>query len=33
MFRGLVAVGKDVDLSGNIRTGSILIESMTLSGC
>ncbi|HJW80956.1 MAG TPA: metallopeptidase TldD-related protein [Acidiferrobacterales bacterium] len=27
MFRGLAAVGNDVD-----RTGSILIESMTLAG-
>jgi len=32
MFRGLVAVGTDVDTRGNIRTGSILIESMTLAG-
>jgi len=32
MFRGLVAVGNDVDRSGNIRTGSILIESMALAG-
>jgi PmbA protein len=32
MFRGLVAVGNDVDRNGNIRTGSILIESMTLAG-
>jgi PmbA protein len=32
MFRGLAAVGNDVDPSGNIRTGSILIESMTLAG-
>ena len=32
MFRGLVAVGNDVDPCGNIRTGSILIESMTLAG-
>jgi predicted Zn-dependent protease len=32
MFRGLVAVGNDVDPSGSIRTGSILIESMTLVG-
>jgi hypothetical protein len=28
----LMAVGNDVDRSGNIRTGSILIESMTLAG-
>jgi len=32
MYRGLVAVGNDVDPSGNTRTGSILIESMTLAG-
>ena len=32
MFLGLVAVGNDVDPCGNIRTGSILIESMTLAG-
>jgi len=32
MFRGLAAVGNDVDPSGNIRTGSILIESMTCAG-
>jgi hypothetical protein len=32
MFRGRAAVGNDVDRNGNIRTGSILIESMTLAG-
>ena len=32
MFRGLVAVGNDVDRRGNIRSGSILIDSMTLAG-
>jgi len=32
MFRGLAAVGSDVDPCGNIRTGTILIESMTLTG-
>lgn len=32
MFRGIVAVGKDVDLRGNIRTGSILINRMTVAG-
>ena len=32
MYRNLVTVGSDVDLRGNIRTGSILIESMTLAG-
>jgi PmbA protein len=32
MFRGLVAIGNDVDARGNIRSGSILIDSMTLAG-
>ncbi len=32
MFRQLVAVGNDVDVRGNIRTGSWLIESMTVAG-
>lgn len=32
MYRGLVAVGNDVDARGNIRSGSILIDSMTLAG-
>jgi PmbA protein len=32
MYRGLVAVGNDIDIRGNIRCGSILIESMTLAG-
>jgi len=32
MFRGLVAVGNDVDARGNLRSGSILIDSMTLAG-
>jgi PmbA protein len=32
MFRGIVAVGSDVDLRSSTRTGSILIESMTLAG-
>ena len=32
MYRGLVAVGNDVDARGNIRSGSILIESITLAG-
>jgi PmbA protein len=32
LFRGLAAVGNDVDRNGNIRTDSVLIESMTLSG-
>jgi len=32
MFRHIVSVGRDVDVRGNIRTGSILIENMTLAG-
>ena len=32
MFRGIVAVGSDVDVRGNIRTGSILIDSVTIAG-
>jgi PmbA protein len=32
MFKGIVAVGNDVDLRGNTRTGSILIERMTVAG-
>lgn len=32
MFKNIVAVGKDVDYRGNIRTGSILIERMSIAG-
>lgn len=32
IYRGIVAVGSDVELRGNIRTGSILIERMTIAG-
>ena len=32
MYQQLVEVGTDVDLRGNIRTGSILIENMTVAG-
>jgi PmbA protein len=32
MFKNLVAVGSDVDARGSIRTGSILIEEMTIAG-
>jgi len=31
MFKNLVAVGNDVDRRGNIRTGSILIEEMSIA--
>lgn len=32
MFMHIVAVGNDVDLRGNIRTGSILVEEMSVAG-
>ena len=32
MYRGIAAVGNDVDLRGNIRTGSILIDNVTVAG-
>jgi PmbA protein len=32
MFRNMVAVGNDTDVRGGIRTGSILLESMTVAG-
>lgn len=32
MFRGILAVGNDVDLRGGIRTGSILVNRMTIAG-
>jgi PmbA protein len=32
MFRNLVAVGNDVDLRGNMRTGSILVDGLTVAG-
>lgn len=32
MFRQIVAIGSDVDARGNIRSGSVLIERMTIAG-
>src|SRR5262249_36582807 len=32
MFRNIVAVGNDVDARGGIRTGSVLLEQMTIAG-
>lgn len=32
MFKGIVGVADDVDERGNIRTGSILIDKMTIAG-
>ena len=32
MFQGIVEIGDDLDIRGNIRTGSILLENMTIAG-
>jgi PmbA protein len=32
MFLGVLAAGNDVDLRGNIRCGSLLVEEMTVAG-
>jgi len=32
MFMKIVEVGNDVDLRGNTRTGSVLIEQMMVAG-
>lgn len=32
LYRNLVAIGNDLDLRGSIRTGSILLEQMTVAG-
>ena len=32
MFKQIIAVGNDVDLRGNTRTGSILIEQLSIAG-
>lgn len=32
MYRNIIAVGNDVDFRSNIRTGSILLESMAIAG-
>jgi PmbA protein len=32
MFMGIAEVGNDVDQRGNVRTGSILVEQMTIAG-
>ena len=32
MFKGIVAVGSDLDMRGSIRTGSILIDEMQVAG-
>ncbi len=32
MYRDIVAIGNDVDARGGIRTGSVLLEKMTIAG-
>ena len=32
MFKGIVAVGSDIDMKGSIRTGSIIIDEMQVAG-
>jgi PmbA protein len=32
MLRGIVAIGTDIDAKGAIRTGSLLLENMTIAG-
>ena len=32
MYKGILAIGKDVDTRGSKQTGSILVESMTVAG-
>jgi PmbA protein len=32
MFSGIQAIGADQDRRGNIRTGSVLIDTMTVAG-
>jgi PmbA protein len=32
MFAGIVEIGSDVDVRGNVRTGSILINEMMVAG-
>jgi len=32
MLKGIRAIGNDVDARGNTRTGSILLEAMTVAG-
>jgi len=32
MYRGIVEIGSDVDIRGNVRTGSVLINEMMIAG-
>ena len=32
MYRQIVGVGDDVDIQGNVRCGSVLVDGMTVAG-
>ena len=32
MYRGVQALGSDIDLMGAIRTGAVLIDEVTIAG-
>jgi len=32
MYKNIVSVGNDIDYRGNVRTGSILLEQMSIAG-
>ena len=32
MFKGIAAVGDDIDTRGGVRVGSVLLEEMTIAG-
>jgi PmbA protein len=32
MFKGIAAIGTDIDFRGSVRCGSILIDNMTIAG-
>ena len=32
VFRGIQAIGSDVDRRGGVRVGSVLVEAMTVAG-
>ena len=33
MFKNIIHIGDDYDTRGNIHTGSVLIDKMTIGGC
>jgi PmbA protein len=32
IYKNIVAAGKDLDLRGSVRTGSLLVSEMTIAG-